>query len=450
MQHDVSDAGGHALASASLNRVLSRLRDILGRRDADEQTDGHLLELFLSQREEYAFELLVRRHGPMVLGVCRRILGNDHDAEDAFQATFLVLVRRGDRVRPRSQVGNWLYGVAYRTASELRRAAARRRRREAQVMPRTRPAEDVWAELRPLLDGELNRLPDQYRMPLVLCDLEGMTRKEAARQLGWAEGTVSSRLSRGRELLGRRLKRHGLALSGATITGALAEGAATAVLPVPLIHSTVKAAVLTAAGQTTAASVVAANAVALMEKVVRNMAIVKLKFAAAIVLVAGVVTGVAYQGLAEQPAKRDTANTVKAADDVLARAEPAGAKKEAEEEKAVVSVKEMPPVVVRTVPQAGDTEVDADKVKEIRVTFSKRMTDKSWSWVQISKETFPKHDGEIYYDKDRRTCVMPGVKLEPGKTYVIWLNSEQYGNFKDDGGRSAVPYLLVFETKPKP
>jgi RNA polymerase sigma-70 factor (ECF subfamily) len=437
------------LASASLNRVLSRLRDILGRRDADEQTDGHLLELFLSQREEYAFELLVRRHGPMVLGVCRRILGNDHDAEDAFQATFLVLVRRGDRVRPRSQVGNWLYGVAYRTASELRRAAARRRWREAQVMPRTQPAEDVWAEVRPLLDGELNRLPDRYRMPLVLCDLEGMTRKEAARQLGWAEGTVSSRLSRGRELLARRLKRYGLSFSGVTLAGALSEGAATAALPAPLIHSTVKTAVLTAAGQTAAASVIATEAVALMEKVVRNMAIVKLKFAAAILLGAGVMTGVAYHGLAEQPTKQNTTSAVKAADTVLARAEPADAKKEAAEKKEVVSVKEMPPVVVRTIPQAGDTQVDADKVKEIRVAFSKTMRDKSWSWVQISDETFPKGVGEVHYDKERRSCVMP-VKLEAGKTYVIWLNSEQYGNFKDDGGRSAVPYLLVFETKPKP
>src|SRR5215469_9410145 len=116
--------GESALASASLSRVLSRLRDIMGRQDADKQTDGQLLECFLTRREEHAFELLLRRHGPMVLGVCRRILGNDHDAEDAFQATFLVLVRRGDRIRPRSQVGNWLYGVAYRTASELRRAAA--------------------------------------------------------------------------------------------------------------------------------------------------------------------------------------------------------------------------------------------------------------------------------------------------------------------------------------
>jgi RNA polymerase sigma factor (sigma-70 family) len=437
------------LASASLSHVLSRLRDLLGRRDADEQTDGHLLERFLSRREEYAFELLMRRHGPMVLGVCRRILGNDHDAEDAFQATFLVLVRRGDRIRPRSQVGNWLYGVACRTALEARRAAARRRRKEAQAMPPPQPRENEWAELRPVLDQELSRLPDRYRIPLVLCDLEGLTRKEAARQLGWAEGTVSSRLSRGRELLGRRLKRHSLALSGAALAGVLAEGMATAALPASLIHTTVKAALLMAAGQTATASLLTAETVALAERVVRSMAILKLKCTAAILLGAGIVTGLSYHGLAEPPAKQAAPSADKAPHAVLVRAEPPGEKKAADrEEKRAVSVKELPPVVVRTVPQSGDTAVDAEKVKEIRVTISKEMMDKSWSWSQISEETFPKDAGKVHYEKDRRTCVFP-VKLEPGKTYVLWLNSESFHNFQDAEGHSAVPYLLVFETKPK-
>jgi RNA polymerase sigma-70 factor (ECF subfamily) len=111
------------------------------------------------------------------------------------------------------------------------------------------------------------------------------------------------------------------------------------------------------------------------------------------------------------------------------------------------SVKTLPPVVVKTVPQAGDTKVDAAKVKDIRVTFSKEMTDQSWSWSQISDETFPPSAGKPHYEKDLRTCVYP-CKLEPGKTYVIWLNSQKFGNFKDAEGHSAVPYLLVFETKP--
>jgi len=110
------------------------------------------------------------------------------------------------------------------------------------------------------------------------------------------------------------------------------------------------------------------------------------------------------------------------------------------------SVATLPPVVVKTVPQSGDTAVDAKAVKEIRVTFSKKMTDKSWSWSQISKDTFPKITGDIRYDKDGMTCVCP-VELEPGRTYVSWLNSEKFHNFKDADGQPAVPYLLVFETK---
>lgn len=184
----------------------------------------------------------------------------------------------------------------------------------------------------------------------------------------------------------------------------------------------------------------------LAEKVVRKMGMVKLKYTAVIVLGVSIATGFCFQALAKQSAIQAAPNQAKEANQALARDEAPNAR-EAEEEKHV-SVKEMPPVVVRTVPQAGDTAVDAEKVKEIRVTFSKDMTDESWSWSQISAETFPKVDGKPHYDKDRRTCVLP-VKLEPSKTYVLWLNSEKFGNFKDAEGKTAVPYLLVFETKPK-
>src|SRR5207244_3033628 len=140
------------------------------------------------RRDEAAFEALVRRHGPMVLGVCLRVLRRHADAEDAFQATFLVLARKAASVVPREMLPNWLYGVAQQTAVRARAAAARRRAREKQVTHTPEPAAKPpapWDDLEPLLDEELSKLPDKYRVPVVLCDLEGKTRKQAAGQLGW-------------------------------------------------------------------------------------------------------------------------------------------------------------------------------------------------------------------------------------------------------------------------
>ncbi|HEX5271227.1 MAG TPA: sigma-70 family RNA polymerase sigma factor, partial [Gemmataceae bacterium] len=144
-------------------------------------TDGQLLGRFVEGRDEAAFAALVRRHGPMVWGVCHRLL-NHQDAEDAFQATFLVLVRKAASVAPRELVANWLYGVAHQAALHARRTAARRGARERQVTQMPDPAvtePDPWDDLRPLLDAELSRLPDKYRAVVILCDLEGKTRKEA-------------------------------------------------------------------------------------------------------------------------------------------------------------------------------------------------------------------------------------------------------------------------------
>src|SRR5581483_9321050 len=185
----------------AMNEVIRRLRLSQGREGGAGPTDAELLERFLASRDETAFEALVRRHGPMVLGVCRRILRDSHDAEDAFQATFLVLVRKAASVVPREQLGNWLYGVAYRTALKARTARARRRRHErrAHALPAAAPAGESL-DLRPLLDQHLERLPAAYRAAVVLCDLEGRTKREAARQLGVPEGTLSSRLARGRAL----------------------------------------------------------------------------------------------------------------------------------------------------------------------------------------------------------------------------------------------------------
>src|SRR5262249_52928044 len=158
-------------------------------------TDGQLLERYVQGREEAVFAALLGRHGPMVWGVCRRVLRSAEDAEDAFQATFLVLVRKAAAVVPREKVGNWLYGVGRQTALYARATAARRRAREKQVTAMPDAAsqqQDLWEELQPLLDQELGRLPDKYREVIVLCDLEGKTRKEAARHFHLPEGTVAT------------------------------------------------------------------------------------------------------------------------------------------------------------------------------------------------------------------------------------------------------------------
>ena len=198
--------------------MSSRFRNAyqaLARMDEVGRSDGQFLESFIRERDEAAFEALVRRHGPMVLGVCRRVTGHPQDAEDAFQAAFLVLARKAASIRPREHLARWLYGVAYKTALKARTAAARRRARERQVraMPQPPARPEPSDDLRPALDRELSRLPEKYRLPVVLCELEGRTCKEAARQLGVSEGVVSVRLVRARAKLAERLSRQVLGLS---------------------------------------------------------------------------------------------------------------------------------------------------------------------------------------------------------------------------------------------
>jgi RNA polymerase sigma-70 factor (ECF subfamily) len=224
-----------------MNSVIAHLRRAV-LSGADDVTDGRLLDEFRARRDEAAFTALLRRHGPMVLGVCRRVLRQQQDAEDAFQATFLVLARKAASIRTPA-VGNWLYGVAYRTALKAKTMTAKRRVKERQAGLRPRPdAAEDWQELLPLLDRELSRLPERYRAPVVLCELEGKSRKEAAGQLGLPEGTLSSRLARGRALLARRLGGRAPAAVGVL---ALAREASAGV-PAGLLGSTVTAATGTA------------------------------------------------------------------------------------------------------------------------------------------------------------------------------------------------------------
>jgi RNA polymerase sigma factor (sigma-70 family) len=254
-------------------------------------TDGQLLSRFVDGGDEDAFAALVKRHGPMVWGVCRRLLANHHEAEDAFQATFLVLVRKAATVLPREMVANWLYGVAYMTAHRGKVAAAKARHRERQVakMPEPAAAEpELWDDLRPLLDQELRRLPDPYRIAVVLCDLEGKTGKQVARQLALPEGTVRSRLARGRAMLAKRLARHGLGVSAGALAAVLTKQAASAGVPAAVVSSTIKSASLLAAGQ--ASGSISLKVAALTEGVITAMLLNKLKMAATILLVVAVIT----------------------------------------------------------------------------------------------------------------------------------------------------------------
>src|SRR5260370_31200939 len=191
-------SGNQQVEAAPLSPVIDHLRRAALLPDGGEISDGQLLECYVVRRDEAAFAATLRRHGSMVPGPCRRITGNAHDAEDAFQATFLVLVRKAASIWPQERVANWLYGVAYRTALKARSLAARRQRKEKQlteaVETQAVPHEDIWRDLRPLLDQALSRLPDKYRIPVVLCDLEGKSGKEAAPHLGVPDGTWSRRL----------------------------------------------------------------------------------------------------------------------------------------------------------------------------------------------------------------------------------------------------------------
>jgi RNA polymerase sigma factor (sigma-70 family) len=276
--------------------VIQHLRAAVLSRKLEGTSDAELLAEFTRSRDAAALEALVRRHAQMVWGVCRRLL-NHHDAEDAFQATFLVLVRRSASVRSGDQVANWLHGVARQTALKARSAAARRLAREKSMVDLPEPAaapEEFWDDLRPVLDQELSRLPAKYRAVIVLCDLEGLTRKEAANRLGCPEGTVAGRLGRARAKLAGRLARRGVVVPGGVLTAVLAARVASAGAPAALMRSTVKAATSVAAGRVASAAV-SAGAAALTRGVLNTMMLSKFKVLAAVLLV--LAAGLAVGGL---------------------------------------------------------------------------------------------------------------------------------------------------------
>jgi RNA polymerase sigma factor (sigma-70 family) len=295
---------------------------LFGEGSASGMDEGELLRRFAVGRDPVALEVLVARHGPMVLGVCRRVLGNRHSSEDAFQATFLVLAKRAGSIRDPDRLGPWLHGVAHRVAVRARADLARRNARErpgAEELAMETSADDSGfdrLELRAALDEEVRRLPEKFREPIVLCYLDGLTHDEAASRLRCPVGTVRSRLSTGRAKLRERLTRRGVAVPSGVFAAVLtAEGASAAVSPV-LLSSTVKAATAFAGGMAaaTAAGMVSAGVASLAEGVSKTMILSKLKIVGGLALAGMLTLGVgavaAYQvgskgqdAKAEKPAK---------------------------------------------------------------------------------------------------------------------------------------------------
>jgi RNA polymerase sigma factor (sigma-70 family) len=269
--------------SSQLRGVVRHLHRLAAENEHAD-ADAQLLQRFVTARDEMAFELLLRRHGPMVRGVCRRLLRRTHDVEDAFQATFLALVRKAGGITGRGSLSGWLYRVAYRTALRARSAAGRLPATGDSLTEPVAPpvsADLVWRDLRPLLDDEVSRLPARYSLPVVLCYFQGMSHEEAARELGCAKTTVAVRLLRARKLLHGRLTRRGLALSAGALVEALSQHAARATLPAATVHAALRAAVAFGTGSTAGAST---RAVSLAEGVLRTMLLTKVKATAAVIL----------------------------------------------------------------------------------------------------------------------------------------------------------------------
>ncbi len=279
--------------------VLREIRTLYTLGTMGGRTDAELLERFLARGEadaEDAFATLVARHGPMVLGVCCRMLPASHDAEDAFQATFLVLARRAASIVRRERLASWLYGVAVRIAKVARRRAVRERAAErwlrAMSQVNSGPPEDR-DDLIPILDEELNRLPHRHRAALLACELDGKSRREAAEQFGIPEGTLSTHLARGRKMLRERLQRRGVTLEVGPIAG-LARPSAEAAVIERLIGPTVRAALVDPSGAG-ATAVVSAAVSSLAERVLKMMILARLTLivAALMTTAAGAFTAVA-------------------------------------------------------------------------------------------------------------------------------------------------------------
>jgi RNA polymerase sigma factor (sigma-70 family) len=279
------------MSSTQIDPLLRFIRHLAGSQKDNELPDHQLLERFAANRDEASFAALLRRHGPMVLSVCQSVLHNLHDAEDVFQAAFLILARKAGSIQRREAVSSWLNRVAYHLAVKARASAIRRidHEKKAAVTPSAEPLLDMsLRELQSIVHEEIQRLPEQYRAPVLLCGLEERSLEEAARLLGWSKGCVKGRLQRGREQLRTRLRRRGVELSAGLLAIALATSSMSAQISATLTASTLRAALQIAAGGELAAGVISANVAALARGAMPPMFVSKLKIVTFVVLAFGV------------------------------------------------------------------------------------------------------------------------------------------------------------------
>ena len=464
------------MATGSMKTVIQHLCKSLRLHEDVPLSDAQLLKQFIDHRDESAFATLVHRHGPLVMGVCRRVAQDPHDAEDAFQATFLILVRKAASIARRELLANWLYGVAQHSALKARAATMKRRAREKQVAAVPEPAaaepDALSEELQAILDRELSRLPEKYRVPVILCDLEGKTRKQAAQLVGCPEGSLHSRLARARAMLAKRLARHGVAISAGSLAVGLAQGAASAHVPPPVLSCTIKSAGLIAAGAA-AASGISPKVTALMEGVLKAMLLTKLKSAMLVVVVGLMIlgaTGSAYQALtAECPESNEPVQQPAPARADKEAAPPKGslatAKKEREQllgDWQLVACTEdgldVPPDLVKQVQirfqgdrirftpaiEFHETQVEGEQQKRVEI----KLGDGDFEALfQLDAASKPSHINFVLPEDIERREVVRGIyTLQGGRLTICLRAGDRPTDFTCKPGSQRVLYIMERKT----
>jgi RNA polymerase sigma factor (sigma-70 family) len=436
-----------------LPSVLDQLRRVVVRHGDGGLSDAQLLQRFATKRDEAAFEVLVWRHGPMVLGVGRRVLRNPDDAEDVLQATFLALIRQAPSIRRGGALAGWLHNVAYRIALRAREKRGKLGLGQAAVEAAPAPppaAEEHWRDLWPVLDEELRRLPPKYRTPLVLSYLQGLTNQGVAAEMGCPVGTVFTRLARGRQLLRQRLARRGVTLTAGALSAVLAPAATAPALRAGLARATARAARAFAAGPGAAAGMPSAKVIALTEGVGNMVGVSRLKLVSVLAILLAVAgSGAGLLALRGAPREPEIAPRNAAAAD-----QPAGAAKPPDPAARPGAAPEDSerPRVVQVYPPDG--AADVEPITEVRIRFDRPMdrTSALLVWDPRGEAGF-RPRGEMRYVEDTHEFVLP-VQLSPGRKHEVTANREgsspgkekDYEGFQSAGRVAAKPYHWSFTT----